>query len=103
VSADVITVTAEQELELQSLMQDEHTGQAVRLVWIDSGLAFHKGWEKFRMATDDANVMQVETVGIWMGENDRVVMVAHSRDHENENWNVAMAVYKPCLISKEWL
>lgn len=98
-----VTATPDQEIELQSLMQDENTGRAVRLVWIDSGLAFHNGWEKFRMATAQSDVMQVETVGIWMGENERVVMVAHSRDHENENWNVAMAVYKPCLIKKEWL
>lgn len=97
------TDTPEEQLELKSVMQDADTGRAVRIVWTDSGLAYHQGWEQFREATEKARVMDVETVGIWMGENDRVVMVAHSRDADNENWNVSMTLYKPCIIRKEWL
>lgn len=88
---------------LSSLQQDEDTGRAVRIRWTDSGLAHHTGWQSFTSATDDHKVMDVETVGIWMGENEQVVMVAHSRDADNDNWNVSMTIFKPCIISKEWL
>ncbi len=96
-------ISAQDEAELNTVEQDEHTGKAVRIVWTDSGLAYHNGWESFRDATDTARVMDVETVGLWMGENERVVMIAHSRDQDNENWNVCMAIYKPCIKTKEWL
>ena len=89
--------------ELSSLQQDEDTGRAVRIRWTDSGLAHHLGWQNWRDATGGGDVMDVETVGIWMGENDRVAMVAHSRDADNQNWNVCMTIYKPCILSKEWL
>lgn len=96
-------MTALEAAELDTVQQSEDTGRAVRVVWTDSGLAYHDGWEKFRDVAERGRVMDVETVGIWMGENDRVVMVAHSRDADNENWNVAMTIYKPCIIRKEWL
>lgn len=89
--------------ELDTVMQDEDTGRPVRIVWTDSGLAYHSGWERFHDAVSESHVMDVETVGLWMGENARVVMIAHSRDSVNENWNVSMAIYKPCILKKEWL
>lgn len=96
-------LSEDERTQLHSLQQDSDTGRPVRITWTDSGLAHHTGWEKFKDLSDDAKVMNVETVGIWMGENERVVMVAHSRDSDNNNWNVAMTVFKPCIIKKEWL
>lgn len=96
-------LTKQEQLELKSVTEDENTGRAVRIIWTDSGLAYHNVWERFEAVAEKARVMDVETVGIWMGENERVVMVAHSRDADNENWNVSMSIYKPCIIKKEWL
>lgn len=97
------TMTAEEESELKTVQQDEDTGRPVRITWTDSGLAYHNGWEQFRDVAEKGRVMDVETVGIYMGSNARVIMVAHSRDADNENWNVAMAIYKPCIVKREWL
>lgn len=86
-----------------TVQQDDNTGRAVRIIWTDSGLAYNTGWGKFRAHSDRARVTDVETVGLWMGESDTVVMLAHSRDEDNENWNVSMTIFKPCIKSKEWL
>lgn len=96
-------LTSDEREEMKTVNEDCNTGRAVRIVWTDSGLAHHAGWEKFRDVGERSRVMEVETVGIWMGENDDVVMVAHSRDDANQNWNVAMTIYKPCITQKVWL
>lgn len=86
------------------ITQDEHLGRPVRILWVDSGLAIGPGWQTIEDVTrDHPNVLQVETVGLWCGENEHVVMVCQSRDVHNQNWNQPMVIWKPSLVSKEWL
>jgi hypothetical protein len=98
-STDVETLKAE------SVSEDVDLGRAVRVRWIDSGLAAHDGW-MLRSDIPD-NVATVETVGLWLGENDNVVMVAGTRataeSMGSEQYLNAQVIYKPCIVSKEWL
>jgi hypothetical protein len=93
--------TAEEEVAVTSVPQDADLGRVVRVRWTDSGLAMH-GWQELRDASTKT-VSDVETVGLWMGENDNVVMVAGTRDADNENWLNVQLIWKPSIISKEWL
>ena len=83
-----------------TVMQDADKGRVVRVRWIDSGLAVH-GWNHPHEVPK--SVETVESVGLWMGENDEVVMVAGTRDMANDNWLNVQLIYKPCIIDKEWL
>lgn len=88
--------------ELSTVMQDDDVGRAVRIRWVDSGLAYGAGWQKID-DLPDIHVETCETVGIWMGENDNVVMVGQTRDAANDNWNQPMVIWKPSIVAKEWL
>jgi len=84
-----------------SISEDRHTGRPVRVRWVDSGLSTGLGWKSWSELP--ANVEEVETVGLWMGENDNVVMVGGTRDQANDAWLNAQLVYKPCIRTVEWL
>lgn len=86
--------------EVASVSDDEHKGKAVRIRWIDSGLALH-GWQRMDALPKDTPA--IETVGLWMGENERVVMVGGSRDADNDNWGECQLIWKPSITAKEWL
>lgn len=87
--------------EVANVNADADLGRPVRIVWIDSGLSVHNGW----MDAKDlpAMVETVETVGLWMGENDSIVMVAGTRDSSNESWLHAQLIWKAAITAKEWL
>lgn len=83
-----------------TVMQDSDLGRIVRIRWIDSGYALN-GWTHTDKVPE--TVMTVESVGLWMGENDKVIMVAGTRDEANDNWLNVQLIYKPCIETKEWL
>lgn len=86
---------------VRAITEDEDTGRAVQVTWTDSGQALH-GWQS--EATIREHVMPViETVGIWIGESDDMVMVAGSRDETNCNWGECQLIWKPAISRKEWL
>lgn len=95
----------EDELAAGSVSEDADLGRAIRVRWIDSGLSAHDGW--MLKADIPTNVATVETVGLWLGENDNVVMVAGTRASAesmgSEQYLNAQVIYKPCIVSKEWL
>lgn len=87
-----------------NITADKDVGRAVRVIWTDSGFHHDEGWapiETFMAA--DVHAMRVETVGIWMGENEEVIAVAQSRDEDNCNWLAAQIILKSCVVKKEWL
>lgn len=99
------TVT-DAELARESVNADEDLGRAVRVRWIDSGLAVHDGW-MLRSELPD-NVCTVETMGLWIGENEDVVMVAGTRAEagsmgSSEQWLNCQLIWKPSIVSQEWL
>jgi len=89
----------------ESISEDADLGRAVRVRWIDSGLAAHDGW--MLMSEIPTDVATVETIGLWLGENDNVVMVAGTRAMEgmgqSEQYLNAQVIWKPSIVSKEWL
>lgn len=93
------------ELARESVNADDDLGRAVRVRWIDSGLAVHDGW-MLRSELPD-NVCTVETMGLWIGENEDVVMVAGTRAEAgamgSEQWLNCQLIWKPSIVSKEWL
>lgn len=84
----------------ETVMQDDDLGRPVRIRWIDSGLAVH-GWSAEHELPK--TVSHCESVGLWMGENDEVVMVGGTRDAETSNWLNVQLIWKPSIIEKEWL
>lgn len=86
--------------EALSVIEDDNLGKPVRVRWIDSGMSIH-GWRQLPAVFEDPP--SVETVGLWMGENERVVMVGGSRDADNENWGECQLIWKPSITSREWL
>lgn len=86
------------------IQQDVNLGRAIRVMWTDSGCHHDAGWAKLDEFFDGTlRVLDVETIGLWMGENDDIVAVAQSRDVGNDNWMAAQVIWKPSIISKEWL
>lgn len=83
-----------------TVMQDEDTGRIVRLRWLDSGLAV-SGWRQ--MADLPNSVEEVETVGLWMGENAHCVMVGSSRDAHSNSWLGVQLIWKDAITTKEFL
>lgn len=99
-AASAIAMAVENPDELSSVPQDENTGRAVRIRWIDSGL-FASGW---RTLTEMPKLVErVESVGLWMGENEHCVMLGSSRDDANQTWLGAQLIWKPSIVSKEFL
>ena len=88
----------------EDITSDENLGRPVRVNWIDSGLAVHS-WTTLKDMPD--NVEHVESVGLWMGENDNVVMLAGTRagtrDSSNDNWLNCQLIWKQAIIEQEWL
>jgi len=82
-------------------VEGDNVGRAIRVVWVDSGLAVHDGWIDADSLPD--NVETVESVGIWIGENDNVVIIAGTRDHENEQWLNCQLIWKKAIVEKRWL
>lgn len=92
-------------LKAESVSEDDDLGRSVRVRWIDSGLAVHNGWMTRSELPD--NVATVETVGLWLGENEHVVVVAGTRamgeEAGSEQYLNCQLIYKPCIVIKEWL
>lgn len=86
--------------EQDTVMQDDDTGRIVRLRWLDSGLAVH-GWHQ--MSDLPQSIEEVETVGLWMGQNDAVVMIGSSRDAHSNSWLGIQLVWKDAITTKEFL
>ena len=92
------------EKALVDITQDPDLGRAVRIIWIDSGLHRDRGWApREEFLESDFHVLEVETVGLWMGESDTAISIGQSRDAHNDNWIAAQIIYKPCIVRKEWL
>lgn len=92
--------------ELSNVMLDGDLGRVVRIRWIDSGMSLPHRWLTREQAMTKMETMEsapVETVGLWMGENDYVVMVGQSRDRTNDNWMAAQLIWKQCITEKEFL
>lgn len=83
-----------------TVMQDGDTGRIVRLRWLDSGLAV-TGWKT--LSELPQSVEEVETVGLWMGENDHCVMVGSSRDAHFNSWLGVQLIWKDAITTKEFL
>lgn len=83
-----------------TVMQDDDLGRPVRVRWMDSGLAL-TGWKQ--KTELPSFISPVESVGLWMGENDEVVMMAGAHDEDNHNWLNVQLIWKPSVIVKEWL
>ena len=86
-------------IEEQDISEDADFGRYVKVTWVDSGLAVHPGWQT--RADLPGNVATVESIGIWVGENDNVVALAGTRS--GDAILNCQLIYKPCIISKEWL
>jgi hypothetical protein len=89
-----------EDIEVENVNADDDLGRPVRIKWIDSGLAVGS-WTQARDLPDD--VATVESIGMWMGENDHVVYLAGTRDVDNENWLNCQLIWKRAIIEKEWL
>lgn len=88
----------------ENISADENLGRVVRVRWTDSGLHQSFGWAKRGEFFDhDLAALGVETVGLWVGENENVVCVAQSRDEKNDNWMSVMAIWKPSVQVVEWI
>jgi hypothetical protein len=87
--------------EHKSITLDSDTGRPVRVLWVDSGLSAGDGWQK--VADLPTDVETVETIGLWMGENEHIVMVAGTRDFANESWLAVQLIWKNAITRKEWL
>lgn len=85
---------------IDTVMLDDNVGRAVRVRWIDSGLAVH-GWKTIGELPQ--SVEEVETVGLWMGENDHCVMVGNTRDSKGNSWLGAQLIWKDAITTKEFL
>jgi hypothetical protein len=96
--------TAEEEAALSNITSDDNLGKPVRVRWIDSGLSLHRWLNKDDVEEKTKDMLSpVETVGLWMGENETVVMVGQSRDAEHANWMSAFLIWKPSIQAVEWL
>ena len=87
--------------DVTSVPEDDQRGRAIRVVWVDSGLAVHDGWMTAIELPD--NVETVESVGIWIGENEHVVILGGTRDHKNEQWLNCQVIWKKAIVEKRWL
>lgn len=85
----------------EDIPEDEHFGRHVEVTWVDSGLAVHPGWTN-RHALPP-NVSTVKSVGFWVGENDNVVALAGSVAEGSESILNCQLIYKPCIVTKEFL
>ncbi len=90
--------------EALSVVEDANAGRAAKVIWIDSGQSIH-GWRNGEKVLTDLRdgLPEVESVGIWIGETDRVVMLAGSRDKANDNWCECQLIWKPAIIGQMWL
>ena len=86
--------------EAASVEMDARTGRIVRIRWTDSGMAVHGWTQRSQMPTE---MPAIETVGLWFGETDNVVMVAGSHDKHNDNWGECQLIWKPSITALEWL
>jgi hypothetical protein len=86
--------------QIDTVMQDDYVGRPIRVMWIDSGLACD-GWRT--PGELPAMVETVESVGLWMGENDQVVMIGGTRDSQNNGWLHCQLIWKTAIQSTEWL
>jgi hypothetical protein len=85
---------------VMSIVADADEGRPVRVCWTDSGMAVH-GWQS--RESIDPVMSSIETVGLWMGEDEEIVMIGGSRDRLNENWGECQLIWKPSISLKEWL
>lgn len=83
-----------------AIAADADEGRPVRIRWTDSGMAIH-GWQPREVI--EPVMSSVETVGLWMGENEEIVMIGGSRDRLNGNWGECQLIWKPSISHKEWL
>lgn len=86
------------------ITEDEHLGRPCRARWIDSGMSRDKGWAKREayMALE-SGAMECETVGLWLGEDDEHIVIAQTRDKQNDNWLMAQVIWKHAVLLVEWL
>lgn len=86
--------------DADSISADLDLGRPVRIRWIDSGLSVTEWSDRHELPKD---VSRVESVGLWIGENDHVVYIAGTRDVENEHWLNCQIIWKRAIIEQEWL
>lgn len=94
-------MTVELPPEGVSVPEDADTGRPVRVWWMDSGLHVHIGWSKRSEHMVDCS--KVESVGLWLGQTDTMLFVASSRDQDNDNWMGSQTIWRPSVISVEFL
>ena len=81
-----------------SIVPDTDTGRPVIVRWIDSGLALH-GWTD---AHDiPSNVVTVESIGFWIGENDDVIAIAGTQT-DDESFLNCQLIWKQAIKEKAW-
>lgn len=79
----------------------------VRVRWLDSGMAITKGWASVEDYAKDATtgdgVMEAETVGYLVFEDDDIVLIAQTLDIGNGQMLNAQAIAKDCIYGRERL
>ena len=67
----------------------------VEVDWMDSGLARSDGWESTNTVMTEMSMGRpVTTSGLYLGEDDEKIVVALTRDPENDMWFSAFGVLK---------
>lgn len=75
------------------------------VVWRDSGLHIHDGWQTLDDAMKDwhQDKMIVHTVGIVADDREDVLILGLSLDRDNMHWFGLQVIYKKNIISREVL
>lgn len=76
-----------------------------RITWVDSGMHLDHGWAPTDVYKRSANKWhgQVVTTGEVFYEDHMVVVVGLSKDTAGDNWFGAQLIYKPCILTWEYL
>lgn len=73
----------------------------VLIRWLDSGMAIARGWasvdEYVKSATGGKDVMEAETIGYLVFEDENIVLIAQTLDLGNEQMLNAQAIAKTCI------
>lgn len=84
---------------MTDIINDEHTGRAIIVRWIDSGLAV-PGWSS--RGDLPTNVETVESIGFWVGENDDVIAIAGTQTDDQSFLNCQI-IWKRAIEEKAWV
>lgn len=82
------------------------TGRIMLIEWTDSGMSRGGAWMSFDTATSEVcenTLAPVVTVGLYMGEDDDVLVLAQSHAASENGYYNMQVVLKSCITKRGWL